>query len=218
MMPSFVQQLPTGKEVGTCLSMELGGTHLRITQLTMDGNINNRIVQQREYKLHNEIISTTGQKLFEFAAQKLREFCTEHGLLKQKLTLGLLFNFPMEQTSLSSAKLIRWTNGFNATGVVGKDVIPLLQSEIDKYEDLLINVNAIVNESVGTQLATAFMNGGHCDMGIILNTGTNAAYMERNTNILALNTTHMQCDSEVVYFRVYIVITECAYAEYDNQH
>lgn len=47
--------------------------------------------------------------------------------IRERLPLGFTFSFPCKQTDLDSATLIRWTKGFTASGVEGKDVIKLLR-------------------------------------------------------------------------------------------
>ena len=36
----------------------------------------------------------------------------------------------MEQSALDAGKLIMWNKGFNASGVVGEDVVSLLQTQL----------------------------------------------------------------------------------------
>jgi hypothetical protein len=40
--------------------------------------------------------------------------------------LGFCFSFPVEQTSVNSGKLLRWTKGYNNPGAEGKDPAKLL--------------------------------------------------------------------------------------------
>jgi hexokinase len=50
------------------------------------------------------------------------------------LILAFTFSFPCNQTSLSQATLVSWTKGFSCTGVVGNDVVLLLQQAIDRRQ------------------------------------------------------------------------------------
>ena len=45
--------------------------------------------------------------------------------------LGFTFSFPCHQSGLENAFLLRWTKGFNCEGVIGENVIDLLQNAID---------------------------------------------------------------------------------------
>ena len=40
--------------------------------------------------------------------------------------VGFCFSFPVEQTSVSSGKLLRWTKGYTNPGAVGSDPAKLL--------------------------------------------------------------------------------------------
>ena len=44
--------------------------------------------------------------------------------------LGFTFSFPVEQSALDAGKLIMWNKGFSASGVIGEDVVQLLQSQL----------------------------------------------------------------------------------------
>jgi hexokinase len=46
--------------------------------------------------------------------------------------LAFTFSFPCNQTSLSQATLVSWTKGFGCTGVIGNDVVLMLQEAIDR--------------------------------------------------------------------------------------
>lgn len=59
-------------------------------------------------------------------------FMSAEGILDQILPLGFTFSFPCTQMGLASAKLIRWTKGFSASGVEGEDVARLLKEAITR--------------------------------------------------------------------------------------
>lgn len=56
----------------------------------------------------------------------------EHGVQKELLPLGFTFSFPLNQMGLTRGLLERWTKGFNCSGVVGEDVVRLLQEAIER--------------------------------------------------------------------------------------
>lgn len=64
------------------------------------------------------------QELFGFIASKLADFVAmeepgrfrlEHG---RKREIGFTFSFPVNQTSIDSGTLTKWTKGFNVSGMV----------------------------------------------------------------------------------------------------
>ncbi len=70
--------------------------------------------------------------MFDFIAGCLGKFLEERNLADAGLHLGFTFSFPCDQTSIKSAKLLRWTKGFNCEGVEGEDVVKLLQDAIER--------------------------------------------------------------------------------------
>ncbi|KAJ2546871.1 hexokinase, partial [Coemansia sp. RSA 1933] len=47
MIPTYVRRRPTGKETGTFLALDLGGTNLRVCQVTLNGDTTYGLVQQK---------------------------------------------------------------------------------------------------------------------------------------------------------------------------
>ena len=60
-------------------------------------------------------------------------------------------------------------------------MVKILQDQLDAKK-LHIKVNALINDTVGTLLATTYKHPG-CEMGIIFGTGTNCAYLEDQKEI-----------------------------------
>ena len=56
---------------------------------------------------------------------------------------------------LTNAKLIRWSKGFNASGVEGENVVELLQQALIQAE-CPVKVAALVNDTVGTLVSRLF--------------------------------------------------------------
>ncbi len=65
------------------------------------------------------------EDLFDFIATSVSNFIKEQKI-SAKLPLGFTFSFPVQQSSLISGKLIRWTKDFSASGAEGEDVVRLL--------------------------------------------------------------------------------------------
>jgi hexokinase len=51
-----------------------------------------------------------------------------------------------------------------------------------RRKKIMVNVIALVNDTVGTMLACSFFDPD-CSVGLIVGTGSNACYMERLENI-----------------------------------
>ncbi|CAG9531305.1 unnamed protein product [Cercopithifilaria johnstoni] len=182
MLPSFVPELPDGTEEGRFIAMDLGGTNLRVMLMDIIPGEDLK-TEQFNTRIPNWAMRGTGEQLFDYIAKCLAEFLTEKGIQNDGLPVGFTFSYPCNQKSLRSATLLRWTKGFEATGVVGEDVVKLLEKSIAKRGDIKVEVIALINDTVGTMVAAAHRNGGKCDVGVIIATGTNASYMENASKI-----------------------------------
>ena len=98
--------------------------------------------------------------------------------------MGFTFSFPVEQTAIDKGVLTTWTKGFTASGVVGKDVVFMLQESLNRKE-VPIKVTALINDAVGTLLSHAYKHPNSL-LGVIFGTGTNGSYFEKIENIKKL--------------------------------
>lgn len=178
---TYVQDLPTGKEVGKYLALDLGGTNFRVLLIQLKGR-NDAIVVSDTYAVPKDIMTGPGVNLFDHIAQCLASFVTEHGIERDHLPLGFTFSFPCVQLGLSKALLVRWTKGFQCEGVVDEDIGRLLKEAIERRDDLEIDVTAILNDTTGTLMSCAHRNTD-CRIGVIIGTGCNACYVERVENV-----------------------------------
>jgi len=177
---TYVQDLPSGKEKGKFLALDLGGTNFRVLLITL--NERHFDMQSKIYTIPESIMTGTGEKLFDHIAECLALFTTEHRVNHDKLPLGFTFSFPLQQAGLTKGVLVRWTKGFNCSGVEGEDVVTKLKEAIARRGDVNINIYAILNDTTGTLMSCAWKNH-NCRIGVILGTGTNACYVEKVENI-----------------------------------
>uniref|UniRef100_A0A3Q1JYP3 Phosphotransferase n=1 Tax=Anabas testudineus TaxID=64144 RepID=A0A3Q1JYP3_ANATE len=183
MLPSFVRATPDGTEKGDFLALDLGGTNFRVLHV--------RVLEEEQKMLKmdsqictipQEIMLGTGEQLFSHIASCLGDFLECQNLKEQILPLGFTFSFPCEQKEIDKSFLIRWTKGFNCSGVEGKDVVKLLREAIHKRGDYDLGSVAMVNDTVGTMMSCGYKDQS-CEIGMIIGTGTNACYMEEMKNV-----------------------------------
>ncbi|KAF9940714.1 glucokinase, partial [Modicella reniformis] len=183
MIPTFVYELPTGEETGMVLSIDLGGTNLRVCRTTLSGDGNFEIIHKK-WTISDALKKGSGVELFAWIADRIEEFllfqCHETNR-EGNYPLGMTFSFPCEQLDINVGKLLNWTKGFRGNDVLGQDVVKVLQDCIDA-KNLNITVNALINDTVGTLLATTYKHPG-CEIGIIFGTGTNCAYLESQSEV-----------------------------------
>lgn len=186
MIPTFVTDVPNGKEKGTFLAVDLGGTNFRVCSVNLLGNSDFTITQEK-WAVPRTIMRGSSADFYKFMADHIGKFLTKHHSDKlegPKIKMGFTFSFPVVQTSLNRGKLLRWTKGFNIPDAVGTDICECLQKELDK-QNLPVHVAALVNDTVGTLMARSYGKSGnaHTLIGCIFGTGTNGAYREKISNI-----------------------------------
>ncbi|XP_050000429.1 hexokinase-3 isoform X2 [Alexandromys fortis] len=192
MSPTYIGSMPNGTEQGDFLVLELGtkGASLRVLWVTLT-DTKEQLVEPKsqEFVIPQEVMLGTGKQLFDFAAHCLSEFLDAHTLKSQNLKLGFNFPFPCHQTGLDRSTLISWTKGFRCCGVEGQDVVQLLREAIQRQKAHCIDVVAMVNDTVGIMMDCK-CDSKFCDVGLIVDTGTNACYMEEARHVKALDKDH----------------------------
>ncbi|XP_054902616.1 hexokinase-2-like [Poeciliopsis prolifica] len=183
MLPTFVRATPDGTEKGDFLALDLGGTNFRVLHVrVMEEEQKMLKMDSQICAIPQEIMLGTGEQLFDHIAACLNEFLDSQNLKGQTLPLGFTFSFPCEQKEIDKSILIRWTKGFNCSGVEGQDVVKLLKEAIHRRGDYDISSVAMVNDTVGTMMSCGYRDQT-CEIGMIIGTGTNACYMEEMKNV-----------------------------------
>eukprot|EP01054_Gregarina_sp_Poly1_P002108 Gregarina_sp_Poly_1__2107@NODE_1558_length_3849_cov_9_612110_g1028_i0_p2_GENE_NODE_1558_length_3849_cov_9_612110_g1028_i0NODE_1558_length_3849_cov_9_612110_g1028_i0_p2_ORF_typecomplete_len258_score19_21Hexokinase_1/PF00349_21/1_3e25Hexokinase_2/PF03727_16/5_9e17BcrAD_BadFG/PF01869_20/0_07_NODE_1558_length_3849_cov_9_612110_g1028_i04151188 len=138
----------------------------------------------------------TATMLFNTLAELTRDFMDTTGDVERaknehlSYPVGFTFSFPLKQTSLNSGWCPFWSKGFE-TGMDtddrvegGADVCQLLQAAFDRSQTPAF-VAAVLNDTIGTLLTTAYTINADpktpaCSIGVIMGTGMNACYYDRN--------------------------------------
>ncbi|XP_044136633.1 hexokinase-2-like [Bufo gargarizans] len=181
MLPTYVRSTPLGTECGEFLVLDLGGAKFRIVYVILDGSRGVEM-ESEVCDIPEEIMTGTGQKLFDHVAECLGRFLEQRTLKHKIFPLGFTFSFPCQQSQLDKSVLISWTKGFHCSGVEGKDVVQLLKDAIQRRGEYKVDVIAIVNDTVGTMMSCGYKDHG-CEVGFIVGTGTNVCYMEEMCNV-----------------------------------
>ncbi|KAL5203504.1 hypothetical protein ABZP36_014456 [Zizania latifolia] len=182
MLITYVDNLPTGNEQGLFYALDLGGTNFRVLRVQLGGK-EKRVVRQQynEVSIPPHLMVGTSMELFDFIAAALSKFVETEGddfhlPVGRQRELGFTFSFPVNQTSISSGTLIKWTKGFSINGAIGEDVVSELSKAMER-QGLDMKVTALVNDTVGTLAGGRYVDNDVV-AAIILGTGTNAAYVE----------------------------------------
>lgn len=145
MIPTFVTGRPTGQEKGKYLALDLGGTYLRVCEVSLHGNRDFGIHQQK-YKVPGALKLGEMTQLCDFIAECVNNFLSEQGHddidPEAPLQLGFTFSFPVFQTSINRGVLKQWTKGFSCKNAVDKDVVVMLQDAFSRKK-VPVNIAAV---------------------------------------------------------------------------
>ncbi|ANB14971.1 hexokinase 2 [Sugiyamaella lignohabitans] len=209
---TWVMDWPTGKETGTYLALDMGGTNLRVAEITLDGKRGFDVIQSK-YHMPKNIKTGTSDELWDYIAGCLEQFLASHhaGQEITNVHLGFTFSYPCTQPAINKGILQRWTKGFDIDGVEGQDIQPLLDAALKK-RNVPITVVAIINDTTGTLVASNYTDP-FTKMGCIFGTGCNAAYYEVVKNIPKLKG-HVNDDIKPDS----VMAINCEWGAFDNEH
>ncbi|KAI1175919.1 hexokinase-1 [Nemania sp. FL0916] len=180
MLPSFNHLLPSGKEIGQYLALDVGGSTLRVALVQLRGReVGGRgceIVRMISFKITPEIKRLEGMAFFDWMAMRIHEVLQKDGVADSKnpIPMGLAWSFPVEQVSLGGGLLMGMGKGFLATnGLLGQDLGEIIKFACQK-RGLQVQLASIINDSTATLLSQAY-NHAETRFGLILGTGTNIA-------------------------------------------
>lgn len=137
MNPTWVIGYPTGDETGTYLALDMGGTNLRVCEVELPEEKGQYDIYQSKYRLPEEIKNGTGEQLFDYIAECVKQFLIANhegqdiSELKE-LHLGFTFSYPCTQNAIDHGILQRWTKGFDIDGVEGHDVVPMFEAALER--------------------------------------------------------------------------------------
>ncbi|KAG6056726.1 hypothetical protein E4U17_002003 [Claviceps sp. LM77 group G4] len=211
MNPTWVMSFPDGHETGTFLALDMGGTNLRVCQITLTEQKSEFDILQSKYRMPEELKTGNSDELWEYIADCLQQFVETHhgdGGKLNTLPLGFTFSYPATQNYIDEGILQRWTKGFDIAGVEGENVVPMLNSALKK-KGVPITLTALINDTTGTMIASAYTDP-KMKIGCIFGTGCNAAYMEDVGSIPKL--AHMKLAPETP------MAINCEWGAFDNEH
>ncbi|MEG6522043.1 hexokinase [Desulfotomaculum sp. 1211_IL3151] len=181
MLPTFITP-PTGKELGDFLTIDFGGTNVRIGLIGLGGDGCYKIKRTCSVTLRDSAgnydytsENTTAEELFDFIVLQIGHL-TKDCRTGTNL-LGHTFSFPTQQINSARAILLNWTKEFKTGGVEGKEVTALLEAALDRISLQHIKPVVILNDTTATLLTAAYLDSD-AHIGSICGTGHNTCYLE----------------------------------------
>lgn len=149
---TWVLGLPSGDEIGEYVTIDLGGTNLRVCRVALKGQGEEIDIKQHVYRLPPAIKTGGARQLWNFIADSLDEFIKSHQIIANRddrcvrstyyylllttqlakydvnrLPLGFCLSYPASQDAIDHGILKTWTKGFDIDGVEGEDAAAQLQ-------------------------------------------------------------------------------------------
>lgn len=145
MNPTWAMASPDGFETGTYLALDMGGTNLRVCEVTLTDKKSEFTIVQSKYRIPDELKYGESEALWDYLADCVKQFLQTHNPepIKNKLPLGFTFSYPATQHYINHGILQRWTKGFDVSNVEGHDVVPLFEEALKKKVSPPLTANAI---------------------------------------------------------------------------
>jgi hexokinase len=106
MLPSYNHQLPSGKERGTFLALDVGGTTFRVAVIELLGKselYGRKILKKSSFKISENVKQLEGVMFFDWMAKRIEDTvssCVDgQELSDAPLGMGLSWSFPIEYVS-----------------------------------------------------------------------------------------------------------------------
>ncbi|WAR25535.1 HXK2-like protein [Mya arenaria] len=109
---------------------------------------------------------------------------TNFRIVRVDMTNGFTFSFPSTQMSLRKSIITTWTKRIKCSDGPGLDSVILLEEAIERLGSLPVSIEVVgrISDTTGTLLAGNLLDH-KCLAGLIIGTGSNAAYVEYTKNI-----------------------------------
>lgn len=184
MIPTYtevVSKLAKGESV---IVLDAGGTNFRTCLVTFDEQGNAHIEDFKKVSMPGVKEEVSAQKFFSTFADEVER------LIDKSDKIGFCFSYAAAITADHDGIPLVFSKEIKAPEVIGKKVGASLLSELERRGyDVTNKKVAVLNDTVATLLAgqsaaSDIPYSGY--IGFILGTGTNTAYVERNSNIAKL--------------------------------
>ncbi|PSK55847.1 hypothetical protein B9Z65_4725 [Elsinoe australis] len=185
-LPSFHHTLPSGRETGTFLALDVGGSNFRLALISLNTRSHatedeqTRVLHTLTFPISSSVRALRGHAFFTWMAERISEMLescptiTSQFSTSSPLLMGLAWSFPIHATSQRSGFLLAMGKGFSATvGVQGQDLCELIMRPCLEA-GLPVHLATVVNDGSATLLSQAYREPT-TRMSLILGTGTNSS-------------------------------------------
>lgn len=192
MLPSLIETLPSGKEKGKFLSVDVGGSTLRIALIELFGRasgIHPQVVGSETFPINQATKSLQGSEFFGWIACHIKALLERLNVSNEHTCMGLSWSFPFAQLEcVSRGTILTMGKGYHvADEIAGWDLRTAFEQSFTDL-GLDITLTAVVNDTVASLLSHAYMNPS-TRAAVIVGTGFNSsALVSRDGNSKLINT------------------------------
>jgi hexokinase len=121
------------------------GSNVRVYLVTLHGK-GRLSTRQQKYMVRDDLKRGSVSQLVDFMAECIDAFLTFVNKTDSSnpLSLGVCISFPLRQTAINNAYVLRWTKDFEITDYYHKNIVELLQTSLNRRQSPVV-VKAAVN-------------------------------------------------------------------------
>ena len=180
MIPAYLSMTDEPVVNETVIAIDMGGTNLRIAKVALNEKGNAHVLQRIHYTMPGTQGEMNRDPFFLTVANYLKEF------MDASYPIGLCFSFPCEILPDLDGKILHFNKEVRVGDAAGAKLGNCLNDALAKLGVPLAKRVVVINDTVATLLgarATHVRQRYESYIGLILGTGTNSCYAEKNVAI-----------------------------------
>ena len=111
MLPSFIDRAPSGKEEGSVITLDIGGSTMRVALIKLNPTANSvadrlKVERKQQWLIEQCVKELYADRFFDWIAQNVKTFFENQGMTidgeLSSIPLGLVWSFPLESVPVST--------------------------------------------------------------------------------------------------------------------
>ncbi|MBM3700241.1 MAG: hexokinase [Actinobacteria bacterium] len=183
MLPTYL----TGSSIGTktpVIALDAGGTNLRSAVVSFDADSNPVIGNTNKTSMPGTTGAASKEVFFATIADNIKDIISEGS------SIGFVFSYPIEIYPDMDGRLLHFTKEVRAPEVegefIGKNLLEILGKKAGIKDRKIVLLNDTPAVLLSGIAAFSQRQYDSC-IGLVLGTGMNACYIEKNSNILKIS-------------------------------
>ncbi|VEU23778.1 DEKNAAC104805 [Brettanomyces naardenensis] len=175
--------IPSGKECGRSLIIDLGGSTLKVCIIDLLGESKYEILARKTWEIPNDkkVISLN---FFKMMADRVEEVLKtgQYFARGERISTGISWSFPFEQKKPNDGYIYVVSKGYSlADDTKGHNLAELFSNAMRNEKGIEVEVNSIINDAVSVYVSGLYVHA--CKLGLVLGTGLNASFAVGNSVI-----------------------------------